>query len=528
MEGSRPAGDLTLNRRPLARLEIMENVEIQFGSGALVIVAIYLIVMLGLGWLGRLKRREETMKDFYLGGSSLGLFVLFLTLFATQYSGNTLIGNAGQSFRQGGTYIASITWMILAITTYMIYAPRLYRLSRRFGYITPADFLYHRFGSHGLRILAVALLCWGLGNYVLQQLVAMGHVMESISNGRINFMTGVLLLATVMIVYESLGGMRSVAWTDVIQGILLLSGCTCILYVLLTTEGGLPAAVQVIATEYPERIQSPGGREIRTWISRLLLLGLGVSIYPHAIQRIFAARSQRALSRSFAGMAFMPFVTTSLAFFIGYIALSKIPAASEIENDKITMYVLSTILHQSAFTYWLVVIVFAAVVAAVMSTADSALLSIQSMLTKDIYKVYIRPDADDRHLLKVGKIAGWVLMALLIGAAYYSRVTQTSLWELVELKMEFMVQLSPALILGVFWRRMPASSTFAGMAAGTVVTLVIWGGALTRLWPVDNPLGINSGVWGLIVNYAICIIGGWMAPAPITLGRANFVARVNK
>ena len=64
--------------------------------------------------------------------------------------------------------------MVLVITVMMIYAPRLFRLSRKFGYITPADFAFHRFGSHGLRILCVVLLCWGLANYILEQLVAMG------------------------------------------------------------------------------------------------------------------------------------------------------------------------------------------------------------------------------------------------------------------------------------------------------------------------------------------------------------------
>ena len=73
-------------------------------------------------------------------------------------------------------------------------------------------------------ILAVLLLCWGLANYILENLVAMGHGVEAISGGRLNFMQGVLLLVGVMLIYESLGGMRSVAWTDVVQGSLLLVG----------------------------------------------------------------------------------------------------------------------------------------------------------------------------------------------------------------------------------------------------------------------------------------------------------------
>ena len=166
----------------------------------------YLVVMLGLGWAGRISRREESLKDFYLGGSSFGVVVLFLTLFATQYSGNTLLGFAGRSYQQGLTYVVSVTFMILVVTVYLAYAPRLFRLARRFGYITPADYVFHRFGSHRLRVLAVLLLCWGLANYILEQLVAMGHGVEAISGGRIGFMQGVLMLAVVHADLRVVGG----------------------------------------------------------------------------------------------------------------------------------------------------------------------------------------------------------------------------------------------------------------------------------------------------------------------------------
>ena len=485
----------------------------ELGNSALVVMGVYLLVILVLGWLGKVSRKEESLRDFYLGGSSFGLTVLFLTFFATQYSGNTLLGFAGRSYQQGGSYIASVTFMVLVITVMMIYAPRLFRLSRKFGYITPADFAFHRFGSHGLRILCVILLCWGLANYILEQLVAMGHAVEAISSGRIGFMTGVLLLVIVMLVYESLGGMRSVAWTDVIQGGLLGVGCLIILYILVTAKGGLPAATAMIEESAPEKLQVPGPTGIRTWFSNLLLLGLGVAIYPHAIQRIFAARSLGVLRRSLGAMAFMPLATTLLAFLIGFIALSRFPGLDALESDKVTIYVLADIIGQSQFNYWLVVLVFSAIVAAIMSTADSALLSMGSMFTKDIYKVYIRPDSSPQHLLRVGKIFGWSLMALLVLMAWVSLETESSLWLLIRLKLEFMVQLSPLFLLGVYWRRLSAKPVFAGMLLGTLITLTIWGGAAFGWWPTRSPLGISAGLWGLLLNYATCIGGGVLAPA---------------
>lgn len=490
----------------------MSDQQLALGPGALVVLVGYLVVMLGLGWLGRMKRKEESLKDFYLGGSSFGFAVLFLTLFATQYSGNTLLGFAGRSYWQGTTYIVSVTFMILAITVFMIYAPRLYRLAKRFGYITPADFIYHRFGSHPLRVLTVLLLCWGLANYILEQLVAMGHGVEAISNGRLTFMQGVLLLVAVMLVYESLGGMRSVAWTDVVQGSLLLVGCGVILYILLTSEGGLPAAAATIEETAPQKLTSPDAQALRGWISKLLMLGLGVALYPHAVQRIFAARDEFSLRRSLAAMAFMPLGTTFLAFLIGFIALSRFPGLSQGESDRVTIYVLGDIVHHSAFTYWLVVFVFSALVAAIMSTADSALLSMGSMFTKDIYKNYLNKDATSREMLIVGKTFSWGVMAFLILMAWVSLKTESSIWMLIELKLEFMVQLSPVFLLGVYWRSMSARATFAGMVLGTLFTLVIWCGEAAELWSTRKPWGIDAGIWGLLLNYVVCIGGSLWRP----------------
>ena len=488
--------------------------EVTFGPGALAVLGCYLVVMLGLGLLGRMHQKERSLRDFYLGGSTFGFTVLFLTLFATQYSGNTLLGFAGRSYQQGATYIVSVTFMILVITVFMIYAPRLFRLARRFGYITPADFAYHRFGSHPLRILCVALLCWGLANYVLEQLVAMGHGVEAISGGRMSFMQGVLLLVGVMLIYESLGGMRAVAWTDAVQGTLLLFGCAVILYTLITADGGLPAAAEAIRTTAPAKLESPDGAGLRSWVSTLLMLGLGVALYPHAIQRIFAARDEKSLRRSLAAMSFMPLGTTLLAFLIGFIALSRFTGLSELESDKVTIYVLGGLIDRSPVMYWLIVVVFAAVVAAIMSTADSALLSMGSMFTKDIYKNYISRDAGSREMLIVGKLFAWGVMAVLIAMAWVSLETESSIWLLIKLKLEFMVQLSPLFMLGVYWRRMSAAGVFTGMVAGTLLTLVIWCGVMIDLWTTRSPWGVAAGVWGLLLNYGVCV--GWtlVLPAP--------------
>ena len=206
-------------------------------------------------------------------------------------------------------------------------------------------------------------------------------------------------------------------------------------------------------------------------------------------------------------MSFMPLGTTFLAFLIGFIALSRFPGLSELESDKVTIYVLGEFVHRSAFTYWLVVFVFTAVLAAIMSTADSALLSMGSMFTKDIYMNYLNRQASAKEALIVGKTFSWGVMAFLVAMAWVSLQTQSSIWLLIKLKLEFMVQLSPVFMLGVYWRRMSARAALVGMLLGTLVTLVIWCGVMADLWTTRSPWGISAGVWGLMLNYAVCVVG---------------------
>ena len=483
--------------------------QLALGTPALLVLGVYLLLMLALVFLGRIRRQNDSLRDFYLAGEGFGFAVLFLTLFATQYSGNTLLGFAGRSYQQGLSYVVSVTFMIAVVGVLIVYAPRLYRLARRYQYITPTDFVFHRFGSHQLRLGAVVLLCWGLANYVLEQLVAMGHAVEAISGGRLSFMQGVLLLALVMLIYVSLGGVLSVPWTDTVQGGLLLAGCAVILFALVRMDGGLVAATERIAEVEAFKLERPDGAGLRLWMSQLVLLGIGVEIYPHAIQRVFSARRLGVLRASLAVMAFMPLLTTLLAFLLGYVGSSRFPGLDRLESDRITLLVLADLAQRSPWTYWLVILVLCAVVAAIMSTADSALLSIASMFTRDVYQPYLQPRlglrTTGRHLLAVGKIVSWSLLAVLILLAWASLRTESSIWLLIRLKLEFMVQLAPCLLLGLYWRRLHGRAVFWGMVAGSGFTLAVWLGVMAGLWQSRSPFEVSAGVWALLLKALVAV-----------------------
>ena len=136
----------------------------------------YLFSLIGVGLAGRYARKENSMSDFYLAGRGMGVFVLFLTLYATQYSGNTMIGFSGRAYRQGFTTLVAVTFMCAIIGLYLIYAPRLYRLSKKHNYITLGDFIQHRFQSIALTMAVTITALVALGNYILTNLKAIGFI----------------------------------------------------------------------------------------------------------------------------------------------------------------------------------------------------------------------------------------------------------------------------------------------------------------------------------------------------------------
>ncbi|MBT3879295.1 MAG: sodium:solute symporter family protein, partial [Candidatus Scalindua sp.] len=218
----------------------MENIALLDTTG-IVFMGAYLVSLILIGVVGRLARKEDSLADFYLSGRGMGLFVLFLTLYATQYSGNTLIGMAGKSYRQGYAFLVSVTFMMSVIGAYLIYAPKLHRLSKKNKFITVGDYIEHRYRSPILTIFITIVCIITVGSYILTNLKAIGYIVEATTGGRVTFVQGIIALSLIMVIYETLGGMRSVAWTDAIQGILLIAGCIFIFWGIEYQYGGISA-----------------------------------------------------------------------------------------------------------------------------------------------------------------------------------------------------------------------------------------------------------------------------------------------
>jgi len=488
------------------------------GAGAWAFIALYLLSLLLIGFIARRAREADTLQDFYLAGNGFGFMVLFLTLFATQYSGNTFFAFTGATYRIGYAWILSLHFMTAVVVAYLTFAPRLHRLARERHYLTPADYIADRYGSPFLTLLVTTIMIVVLCNFLLAQLMAMGRAMQGLAQdaGGVAYTGGVVVLALIMVIYGTLGGLRAVAWTDAIQGAILAVGFAVLLVLLIDHFGPLgEATARIMANDLAQgtrRALVPDAARCREWLSYILTVGFGICLYPQAIQRIYAARSARALRRSLAVMAFMPLPTMLISLVAGIMALAYLPGLEGASADQIFGRVLREIQSHSTLGYGLVVVTLAAVLAAMMSTADSALLSISSMLTKDVCAGHLMRGASEATLTRLGKIASWTLIGVLIVLAVVLR-EQTSLVRIMDRKLDLLIQLTPAFILGLRWSRLRAGPVALGLVVGVSLALLL---AFLDLpfTAGGKVMGIHPGLVALLPNLAVAVAGSLRVPAP--------------
>jgi SSS family solute:Na+ symporter/sodium/pantothenate symporter len=338
-----------------------------------------------------------------------------------------------------------------------------------------------------------------LANFLFAQLKAMGLMAEQVTGGIVSYELGVVILAGMVLLYETLGGMRAVAWTDAAQGCLMLIGLAALLAWLLGTTGGLGALTGEVLAVRPEAGMVPDARGRANWASTIVLMGVASVVYPQAIQRVYAAKSARTLRHSFALMTFMPLTTTLVVTLIGLAAIPRFKGLAAVEADRVMPLLLGEWAAAGPLAAVAAVLVFLGALAAIMSTADSVLLSLGSQVAEDLLGRSHRDEATTR----LGKrIAAWVMIAMAVLAMVARDVT---LWGLIELKMELLIQCAPAFLIAIHWRRFRARPAFVGLVVGSALVVA---GVFLEMKRIG---GVHIGVIGLGLNLAIAGLGSLWA-----------------
>lgn len=455
----------------------------------LALIIIYFIVLLLLGIYAH-KRTKKTPEDYFLANRSFGPLILFFTLAATNFSAFTFLGFAGNAYKTGfGQYgIMAFGTAIMAIMFYVI-GRKVWILGKEKGYITPPELIGDRFNSTTLRLLFMGVMVIFTIPYLAAQAIGAGFIIFSMAG--IEMQIGAVVVMIVIMFYVLFGGMRGSGWTDVIQGIIMITTMTFAVLFIATSLGGFEAANAGAYANAPELFSRPGGGEYflpQVWFSFMLLWIFADPMFPQIFSRFYTAKNQKSLKMA---MVLYPMLVSFLFLFpvlIGVWATGP-NGVTPSQGDM----VLPDMVYKHARLIYPFVMIGA--LAALMSTADSQLLSLSTMLSRDI------PIKKKRiKEITLGKII-IILLSLFaiifVIAGYDPKVG--IMGTLVKTTFSGLAVLCPTTIAALYWKRATKWGCIASIVGGEILIFLFQ----FKLFP---DFGFLSAIWAIIIAILLLII----------------------
>lgn len=464
-------------------------------------VGVYVLVVLVLGAVAT-RRATRSPTEYFLAGRGLGTVVLFMALFGTNATSFVLVGIPGHAYVHGvGTFglNAPIVALGIPLTFWAIGAPAR-RLAAQLGALTPAELYRLR-----LRSKAVGLLLFGFFTlytlpYMVQAVVGIGLALEDGSGGAVPASWGGLAIVIVSLVYTSLGGMRATAWTNVFQGAVFLLFMGVAFVFVARSLGGPAAATAAVAAHDPSLLAVPreGLFAPGAWASWGMVISLTVIAFPHMFCRLMAADGQESLRASCRLYPLALAVLWVPAVMIGVWGAAAMPG---LERPDTIM----PLMARAHLPEVLAPLGLLAILAAVMSTLDAQLLTLGSMLVRDVLEVLApgRAGRGDgrRGDGRRGDVFWGRVFILVVAAAVWAlaQVWDASIFDISRRAFEGYTTLVPTLLLGVRWSRFTAAGAVASVLAGNAVLLAGWagwfptGGMLPVFWAVTTGFAVAVG-----------------------------------
>lgn len=426
------------------------------------IVVIYLGIMLYIGYYS--SKKISTNEDFMVAGRRLGPFLMAGTLAATEIGGGSSLGVVEKAY---GNWGLSASWYVLTMgitfAVLTIWGPKF----RSALVKTVPEYFRRRYGEAPGAITAVVMLLPLVG-LTAGQFIA-SSVVLSVMTG-FSYNVSVLIVAFVVTAYSVMGGLWSVTITDFVQMFLIVIGMALALPFALHNAGGWS---NVVATIPAEKLSLTGGISFTTIISLVIMYTASFTVGQEAVSRYYAAKDDRSakLGSIYAGAlnllyAFIPAVLGLVAF--SMVQQGLLDGEAIMKNGA--RYALPT-LAMATMPSVIVGLLFAGIISATMSSADSDLLGAGSIFGNDIWRVYIRKNASDKEVMKVTQTTMVVVSVL---STYIALTNKGSIITL--LMFSFTLRAGGSFIpylLGHYWKKSSWAGTMASLVLGSTAVVLV-------------------------------------------------------
>ena len=480
----------------------------EHGLLILVILVIYLLFMLFLGFY--FKSRVNTFSDFILGARGLPWFVIAMTMLATLANAQQTLGIAGTSYNTG---LSAMIWFFLLVNVFIY--PILIRLGSRYRYLnfsTIVDLGEARFPNSARMtiLLSVWQVAWGIVSTAIC-IFGGALVIETIFDVPMEVAT--VIVAVITVAYCVMGGLNGVVFTDLIQWLIIIAGTaflvpavfikygsfTGFISNLLGTTGMEPVAGTTLWAGFTDLFTLAPGVTVLGLIAMGIAGSLWIPIDLGFMQRMLAAKTLKDGRKACMGFVVIVTLWASIMVIMGLYAQALFPGVLNTDTVIILM-------ADAALPALGTAIFVTAIAAAVMSTVSTYLNAASAILTKNIYKRFIRKDADDRQMIRVARIC--VVLVAVAAMAFAPMIRGGGVFATaITAQMVMCASLTPLILLATYWRRMSEKAAFWGCIVSGVVTLglIINAGGGSAVFNGAGIGGIPAVFIGLAISLVIYI-----------------------
>lgn len=444
-------------------------------------VLAYIALQFAVGiWVSRRIRSE---KDYILGGRQLGVTLASFSVFATWFGAETVMGSSGRVYKDGfaGAQGEPFAYAVGIILMGLLFAVPLWQR----GIVTFGDFFRERF-SPGVERLTVVLLIPGSVLWAAAQIRGFGHVMNHTAG--FDLWTAMTIAAMVVVAYTAFGGLLADVYTDFIQGIAIVVGLVAML-IAVAVQTGSPVALLADVDAGRLKPIAPD-QSLIEFFEQWAIPICGSLVAVELISRILACRSADVARRATPLGGFYYLAVALIPVYFGFIGPSILPGLDQPEQ-------LSLELAKTYLPTVLYIMFAGALISAILSTVDSALLAAASLLSHNIV-LRVVPDLSEQGKVRSARmaVAGLGLIAYGIG------LRAEGISELVETASAFAsAGVFVALVFGMFTRFGGAGSAFAALVLGSVVWMV-------GKYVLNMPAPYLTGILAAAVGYVLAALIG--------------------
>jgi Na+/proline symporter len=496
-----------------------------------VFVGVYWAYCLFWGFKGA--RSARTSADYFLAGRTISLWVFVLAATATSFSGWTFVGHPGKIFTDGFPYAFASFYALTIPFTGVLFLRRQWVLGRAFKYITPGEMYSDYYGGNAIRLLTVLVAFLFSVPYLGVQLRASGDLFNVLTDGLVSVNFGMVALSVIVVIYVASGGLRSVAYVDCVQCVLLALGICILGGVTIHFSGGwtgfvegmseyvrgdftsnksltpaghspvvaIPGSIQMVSTGS----KATGGTWTGIMCMTYMFALMGIQSSPAFSMWAFSNKTSKPFRwqqvvASSVVIGIILFTFTIIQGMGGHVLIAN--GTLESANDKNLVPQLINLLSQSS--PWLMGLLAVCALAAMQSTGAAYMSTFSAMVTRDIYKRYIAPEASD----SAQKLGGRLMVVVVAGAALVVAAKSTSaIVMLGGLAVAYGFQMYPALMGVCYFPWLTKKGVVLGLSAGLIaVTLTdrtaVWFGVPWGAYP----LTIHSAGWGIFFNLLVTLV----------------------